>query len=57
LVNGCGNQSGNSGGPVIDISGRLVGISSLKMAFTPQGITDPGTWFRYSGGRGDSIAD
>src|SRR5438477_4052395 len=35
----------NSGGPVIDISGRLVGISSAKMAFTPQGVPTQGLGF------------
>jgi S1-C subfamily serine protease len=30
---------------VIDISGRLVGISSAKMAFTPQGIPTQGLGF------------
>ncbi|PYK66666.1 MAG: serine protease [Verrucomicrobia bacterium] len=38
-------NSGNSGGPVIDISGRLVGISSAKMAFTPQGVPTQGLGF------------
>jgi serine protease Do len=36
---------GNSGGPVIDISGWLVGISSAKMAFTPQGVPTQGLGF------------
>jgi len=36
---------GNSGGPVIDISGGLVGISSAKMAFTPQGVPTQGLGF------------
>jgi serine protease Do len=36
---------GNSGGPVIDISGQLVGISSAKMAFTPQGVPTQGLGF------------
>src|SRR5213082_122935 len=36
---------GNRGGPVIDISGRLVGISSAKMAFTPQGVPTQGLGF------------
>ena len=36
---------GKSGGPVIDISGRLVGISSAKMAFTPQGVPTQGLGF------------
>jgi S1-C subfamily serine protease len=30
---------------VIDISGRLVGISSAKMAFTPQGVPTQGLGF------------
>src|SRR5947209_16333943 len=38
-------KPGNSGGPVIDISGRLVGISSAKMAFTPQGVPTQGMGF------------
>src|SRR5437762_3897410 len=38
-------KPGNSGGPVIDISGRLVGISSAKMAFTPQGVPTQGLGF------------
>src|SRR5881409_2387769 len=36
---------GNSRGPVIDLSGRLVGISSAKMAFTPQGVPTQGLGF------------
>ena len=36
---------GNSGGPVIDLSGRLVGIASAKMAFTPQGVPTQGLGF------------
>jgi S1-C subfamily serine protease len=36
---------GNSGGPVIDLSGQLVGISSAKMAFTPQGVPTQGLGF------------
>jgi len=36
---------GNSGCPVIDISGRLVGIASAKMAFTPQGVPTQGLGF------------
>src|SRR5207302_1515059 len=36
---------GNSGWPVIDISGRLIGISSAKMAFTPQGVPTQGLGF------------
>src|SRR5205809_1627067 len=36
---------GNSGGPVIDLSGRPVGISSAKMAFTPRGVPTQGMGF------------
>ena len=36
---------GNSGGPLIDLSGQLVGISSAKMAFTPQGVPTQGLGF------------
>ena len=36
---------GNSGGPLIDLSGRLVGVSSAKMAFTPQGVPTQGLGF------------
>src|SRR5437762_5661385 len=36
---------GSSDGPVIDLSGRLVGISSAKMAFTPQGVPTQGMGF------------
>src|SRR5437763_3524400 len=36
---------GHSREPVIDISGRLVGISSAKMAFTPQGVPTQGMGF------------
>src|SRR2546423_8233857 len=38
-------NSGHSRGPVIDISGRLGGISSAKMAFTPQGVPTQGLGF------------
>lgn len=40
---------GNSGGPVIDLSGHLVGVSSVKMAFTPQGVPTQGIGFAISG--------
>nr|MDQ2659913.1 PDZ domain-containing protein [Verrucomicrobiota bacterium] len=33
------------GGPLIDLSSRLVGISSAKMAFTPQGVPTQGVGF------------
>jgi S1-C subfamily serine protease len=36
---------GNSGGPLIDLAGALVGISSVKMAFTSQGIPTQGLGF------------
>src|SRR5262249_6302882 len=36
---------GNRGGPVVDLSARLVGMSSAKMAFTPQGIPTQGLGF------------
>lgn len=36
---------GNSGGPLIDLSGSLVGLSSVKMAFTSQGIPTQGLGF------------
>src|SRR5436189_4550714 len=36
---------GKSGGPVIDISGWLVGIASAKMSFTPQGVPTQGLGF------------
>ena len=36
---------GNSGGPVIDLAARLVGVSSAKMAFTPQGVPTQGLGF------------
>jgi serine protease Do len=40
---------GNSGGPVIDLSGSLVGLSSVKMAFTSQGIPTQGLGFAIPG--------
>ena len=36
---------GNSGGPVVDIGGHLVGISSVKMSFTPDGVPTQGIGF------------
>ena len=36
---------GNSGGPVIDLNSKLVGVSSVKMAFTPQGVPTQGIGF------------
>jgi serine protease Do len=36
---------GNSGGPLIDLSGSLIGVSSVKMAFTSQGIPTQGLGF------------
>jgi serine protease Do len=36
---------GNSGGPIIDLNARLVGVSSVKMAFTPQGVPTQGISF------------
>src|SRR5213082_3128368 len=38
-------NTGNSGGQVVDIAGRLVGVSSAKMAFTPQGVPTQGLGF------------
>src|SRR2546430_10987685 len=43
------SNPGNTGGPLIDISGRLVGISSAKMAFTPQGVPTQGMGFAIPG--------
>jgi S1-C subfamily serine protease len=40
---------GNSGGPIIDLSGALVGLSSVKMAFTSQGIPTQGLGFAIPG--------
>jgi serine protease Do len=40
---------GNSGGPLIDLSGSLVGVSSVKMAFTSQGIPTQGLGFAIPG--------
>lgn len=36
---------GNSGGPVVDLNSKLVGVSSVKMAFTPQGVPTQGIGF------------
>ena len=36
---------GNSGGALIDLNGRLLGINSVKMAFTPQGVPTQGIGF------------
>ncbi len=36
---------GNSGGALIDLNGRLIGINSVKMAFTPQGVPTQGIGF------------
>lgn len=36
---------GNSGGALIDLNGKLVGINSVKMAFTPQGVPTQGIGF------------
>lgn len=36
---------GNSGGPLVDLEGGLVGMSSAKMAFTPQGVPTQGLGF------------
>jgi serine protease Do len=36
---------GNSGGPLIDLAGSLVGVSSVKLAFTSQGIPTQGLAF------------
>jgi serine protease Do len=40
---------GNSGGPIIGLSGSLVGLSSVKMAFTSQGIPTQGLGFAIPG--------
>jgi serine protease Do len=45
---------GNSGGPIIDLAGNLVGVSSVKMAYTPQGVPTQGIGF---GIPGDVIQD
>src|SRR5947207_3987584 len=39
------SNPGNSGGPVVDIGGRLGGVSSAKIAFTPQGVPTQGVGF------------
>jgi serine protease Do len=36
---------GNSGGPVVDLNAKLMGVSSVKMAFTPQGVPTQGLGF------------
>lgn len=36
---------GNSGGPLIDISGKFIGVNSVKMAYSPQGIPTQGLGF------------
>jgi serine protease Do len=36
---------GNSGGALIDLNGKLLGINSVKMAFTPQGVPTQGIGF------------
>ena len=36
---------GNSGGPLVDLNARLMGVSSVKMAFTPQGVPTQGLGF------------
>ena len=40
---------GNSGGALIDIGGKLVGVNSVKMAFTPQGVPTQGIGFAIPG--------
>ncbi len=40
---------GNSGGPIVDIAGNLVGISSVKMSYTPQGVPTQGLGFAIPG--------
>jgi serine protease Do len=40
---------GNSGGPVVDLNAKLVGVSSVKMAFTPQGVPTQGLGFAIPG--------
>ena len=42
---------GNSGGPVVDLAAKLVGVSSVKMAFTPQGVPTQGLGFAILGRR------
>jgi serine protease Do len=39
---------GNSGGPIVDLAGRLMGVSSVKMSFTPQGVPTQGIAFAIS---------
>jgi serine protease Do len=45
---------GNSGGPLIDLNARLVGVSSVKMAFTPQGVPTQGMGFAIAA---DTVRD
>ncbi|MGC3989691.1 MAG: trypsin-like peptidase domain-containing protein [Chthoniobacteraceae bacterium] len=40
---------GNSGGPLVDLNGMLVGINSVKMAYTPQGVPTQGIGFAIPG--------
>jgi len=40
---------GNSGGPLVDLKGSFVGVSSVKMAYTPQGIPAQGIGFAIPG--------
>jgi serine protease Do len=40
---------GNSGGPLVDLQAKLVGVSSVKMAFTPQGVPTQGIGFAIAG--------
>jgi len=40
---------GNSGGPLVDLSGNLIGVSSVKMAYTPQGVPTQGIGFAIPG--------
>jgi serine protease Do len=36
---------GNSGGPLVDLNAKLMGVSSVKMAYTPQGVPTQGLGF------------
>ena len=40
---------GNSGGALVDLRGKLVGVSSVKMAYTPQGLPTQGLGFAIPG--------
>lgn len=40
---------GNSGGPLIDLAGSLVGVNSMKMAYSPQGVPTQGLGFAIPG--------